>query len=157
MVTSRFELENEIERQFGQAVFGAIAKEDSTPGIAAQDVEMRQEGAEFYSQQATVNTGGNEGNSSRYQELKRKFESASKNQYKFTPTFSQNRGGKQAPVPLKRNSSSKASLAAKNNAQKNNNTFISPDQIARQQGIGSVDAVMQVKEEDAANELASLP
>ena len=59
--------------------------------------------------------------------MKGKFENASKNQYKFTPTFSQHVRGKQAS---KRGDSAGAKATAAAQAKKSIN-FISPDQIAK--------------------------
>jgi hypothetical protein len=78
MVTSRFELEQEIERQFGYPL--NITKD---LGTISEDVAMADDSA-FYSQPVATQE-----KTARYQELKKKFESASKHQYKFTPTFSQ--------------------------------------------------------------------
>ena len=57
MVTSRFDLEQEIERQFGQAGIMAAAKDDLTPG-GPTDIEMRDDDAPvgFFSQPAFTKT-----------------------------------------------------------------------------------------------------
>ena len=78
MVTSRLELEQEIERQFGFAI--NITKDSQLLG---DDIAMKEDDA-FYSQPVPVQE-----TTRRYEELKKKFASANKQQYKFTPTFSQ--------------------------------------------------------------------
>lgn len=57
MVTSRFDLEQEIERQFGQAGIMATVKDELIPGGPA-NIEMREdnEPAGFYSQPAFTKT-----------------------------------------------------------------------------------------------------
>ena len=81
MLSSRFDLEQEIERQFGMNV-----KRDSTSfelNITDQKAKQKQSNSSSAVPQSQPSKDA------RYQELKRKFESTNvKNQFKFTPTFS---------------------------------------------------------------------
>lgn len=133
VVTSRFELEQEIERQFGIEV-----KRESS-----LELNIEKSG----SQQQPVKKPQDE----RYNELKQKFENASKgHQFKFTPTHAQ--------VVQK---TSRVSKAAKEQQPKVDETnLISFDQIVKQEGGNDL---ASVKQEDqrvtggGIDELANLP
>ena len=77
MLTSRFDLENEIERQFGQVPTADFNLNITKKDAPTADIEMKNEENQPKAVQGA-----------RYAELKKKFDGASKNQYKFTPTFS---------------------------------------------------------------------